>query len=344
MQGYSFPLTNHLRQQTRLAYGLIPLLNFLKQAGIDSEAFLIAADIPAFGLVDPLYTISLEKEMEVMTSALPYLTEPHAGLDLAKNYHLHNYSVIGLALRACADAAEMMALVEKFPNLVWGVCETIQQQRGDIVSLQFIAGSARLGRILLERDMGCAVALMREVLVGEFPLREVRLTFPKPQDTSVYEDFYRCPVRFAQSSCEIDVHVGVMRKKLPSADVLAKLFHEAQCAKMSEAINKPFSYSEAVRERLYRSATMPTMEQMAALLNTTTRTLQRRLVIESSRFSDLLRQIRQRRAEERLAETVLRIEDIAEELGFMDAVAFSHAFRRWTGHSPREWRTLHQES
>jgi AraC-like DNA-binding protein len=39
-----------------------------------------------------------------------------------------------------------------------------------------------------------------------------------------------------------------------------------------------------------------------------------------------------------LRETRLSVEDIAGLLGFSDAANFRHAFRRWTGKTPNDFR------
>lgn len=134
------------------------------------------------------------------------------------------------------------------------------------------------------------------------------------------------------------MHTDTYNLPLPDADPLARSFYEAQCAVMSKALRKPFSYRETTRDRLYRTTPIPSLEQMAATLNMTPRTLQRRLKDENTLFSELLLEIRQQRAQECLAESELPIERIAEALGFLDAVAFSHAFKKWNGMSPSSWR------
>ena len=74
----------------------------------------------------------------------------------------------------------------------------------------------------------------------------------------------------------------------------------------------------------------------------TPRTLQRRLKNEGTLFSDLLRDVRQQRAEDSLLEGHLSLERIAEVLGFSDAVAFGHAFKQWTGQTPGRWKAMRQ--
>ena len=70
----------------------------------------------------------------------------------------------------------------------------------------------------------------------------------------------------------------------------------------------------------------------------TSRTLRRRLEAEGAGFSELLAAVRKRLAIDYLVGTRLSTEDIAEALGFSDVVSFRHAFKRWTGLTPREYR------
>ncbi len=44
------------------------------------------------------------------------------------------------------------------------------------------------------------------------------------------------------------------------------------------------------------------------------------------------------RATELLVETDLKIEEVAEKLGFADESGFHRRFRRWTGRTPRQFR------
>jgi transcriptional regulator GlxA family with amidase domain len=53
---------------------------------------------------------------------------------------------------------------------------------------------------------------------------------------------------------------------------------------------------------------------------------------------ELLRSMRQSRAEKLLRETQLDIAAIGRDCGYPEAAAFSAAFKRWTGRSPRDFR------
>ena len=70
----------------------------------------------------------------------------------------------------------------------------------------------------------------------------------------------------------------------------------------------------------------------------TSRTLRRKLEVEGTSFTDLVASIRKALAIDYLSTTRLSTDDIATAIGFSDAVSFRHAFKRWTGKPPSEYR------
>ena len=80
------------------------------------------------------------------------------------------------------------------------------------------------------------------------------------------------------------------------------------------------------------------LEQIAESLYMTSRTLRRKLDAEGTSYSELLTRLRKALAIDYLRTTMLSTEDIALKLGFSDAVGFRHAFKRWTGKTPGDFR------
>ncbi len=75
---------------------------------------------------------------------------------------------------------------------------------------------------------------------------------------------------------------------------------------------------------------------VAAQLGLSPRTFARRLADEGLTFSRLLNRLRLDLARRYLVQEGLSISKVAWLLGYQEVGAFSHAFRRWTGKSPRE--------
>ena len=86
-------------------------------------------------------------------------------------------------------------------------------------------------------------------------------------------------------------------------------------------------------------AKRPTLSETAKQLGTTARTLRRQLALQGTSFRALADELRVQTAVRYLRETAMTNEDIAVALGFSDAANFRHAFRRWTGASPRKFKS-----
>ena len=77
---------------------------------------------------------------------------------------------------------------------------------------------------------------------------------------------------------------------------------------------------------------------MAALLEITPRTLQRRLRDEGRSFKQVLDALRRDLAPVYLADPGLSSLDIASLLGFAEQSSFTRACKEWTGHTPTQYR------
>jgi AraC-like DNA-binding protein len=84
--------------------------------------------------------------------------------------------------------------------------------------------------------------------------------------------------------------------------------------------------------------------EIASRLGLSQRTAARRLAAEGETFSSVLERLRVDLARQYLSEADLSISRIAWLLGYQEVSAFTHAFRRWTGKTPREVRAQGRHS
>ena len=81
------------------------------------------------------------------------------------------------------------------------------------------------------------------------------------------------------------------------------------------------------------------MENVADHLSVHPRMLNRKLQAEGTSFRSLLNEARFQVARQLLAGTRIGVTDIALTLGYSEPRSFTHAFQRWSGAAPSEWRT-----
>jgi AraC-like DNA-binding protein len=84
--------------------------------------------------------------------------------------------------------------------------------------------------------------------------------------------------------------------------------------------------------------------EIAQRLGVSERTLTRLLASEQCTFSEILDALRLDLAKSYLREDNLPMSEVGWLLGFQNASAFFHAFKRWTGKTPRQVRSTEVES
>jgi len=86
------------------------------------------------------------------------------------------------------------------------------------------------------------------------------------------------------------------------------------------------------------------IERVAQYLGTSPRTLQRRLANRQRTYRDFVDEVRLTWAQTLLCKTDTPVHEIAQRLGYRNPNAFSRAFRRWTGTTPRAYRAAVRQS
>ncbi|MCB1703355.1 MAG: AraC family transcriptional regulator [Halioglobus sp.] len=169
------------------------------------------------------------------------------------------------------------------------------------------------------------------------PIR-VELCRSAPCDPQPYKAFFRAPLSFdSPTSCVVFSNKW-LAQSLPTADSPSHSRFGADALNLREAM--PNSMSANVRRTLYSQFNSGPCNAgaVAELLGYHERTLHRRLQREGSSFRQLLDETRKVSSNNYLKYTNLPISKIASALGYGSTDAYDHAFKRWYGRSPRQWR------
>ena len=87
----------------------------------------------------------------------------------------------------------------------------------------------------------------------------------------------------------------------------------------------------------------PKLSVVANLVGISRRTLQRRLMMIGTTYTNLVNELRFDLADELLQNDEMKISKIATELGFVNHSGFCRAFRGWSGMTPRQYRSRMQK-
>ncbi len=207
------------------------------------------------------------------------------------------------------------------------------------LALQINAQSRRIGPLGHELMLKLAHGVGSWLIGQSIPLLQVELACPRPAHALDHRYFFPGPVRFdcdrtlmRFSAAYLDLPIRQSKRNLRK--FLARAPGDWIFDSFSEQL-----VSHRVRQYLAaRLPDLPTIEQAAAGLQSSVRTLCRRLAAEETTFQALKDELRRDVAIQRLTETPETIAQIAGDLGFDDPSAFHRAFRQWTGSTPGTYR------
>jgi AraC-like DNA-binding protein len=166
---------------------------------------------------------------------------------------------------------------------------------------------------------------------------------PPTQPTDAYK-FFNAPIRYGAEVASLVFPADVLRRAMPTAD--AGLFpilvrHADEClAKLPALDDDTLGEVRRLVASMLGNTTI-TIEDVAARMTTSVRTVQRQLQVHGQSFKHLVDDVRATMAQRHLADPQVTMTEAAFLLGYSDLSSFSRAFRRWTGTTAQEYRRAH---
>ncbi|CAB3748443.1 AraC family transcriptional regulator [Burkholderia sp. MSh2] len=319
------------------------LVDFGDERGVPHAKLLAGTGLADTQLDDPNVEVTAAQELRLTGNLLRALGRAQGlGFEAGLRYHFSAYGVWGYGLIASATGHDALALAMRFLPLTYAYTVITYREEHGMGVLNFGAPEldGDLSRFLVERDMTAAAVLLQEIASDDFALSRFTLQAARAPSLVVPPIAGAEPV-FSARANSLAFDRAFLDRPLPHANPLTVSMCEQMCAQLVDARRARLGTSEMVRQYLgATSGTAPfSLEDMARLMNTSPRTLKRRLQEEGTTFRTLLAQARGVMAETLLGDARLSLTDVAERLGFSDLSSFSQAFKRWYGVPPGVYRS-----
>lgn len=314
--------------------------------GLAIEALLAGTTLTPECLARPGSQIMLSDCATVFANLQRLLPSPALGLQLGKQLNIRSHGFLGYAVLSSRTVGEAVDLAIRYFRTRTSLLEIRLFREGDmaVIQLDERVPLGSLTPLVLDVLISLMIVCGQQLLGARFSA-EVRLAFPElPHHAELREQLgnrvsFDCAFtqfRFPRRGLQVPL-------ALPDPQLLAMA--KAQCEAELQRLQDDGGLLPEVRRvsKLHLSEPV-TLERVADILHLSPRTLRRRLAELGTSFQMILEQLRRGRAVELLLHSSLSVEQIAAELGYHDPSNFGRAFRRWTGQSPREYRTTRQLS
>jgi AraC-like DNA-binding protein len=267
----------------------------------------------------------------------------HFGLLLGQHTSCSSLGIVGFMMRFAPTVGESLHTLVRHLELHDQGGVPLINSRGDLSSLGYAIYQTGVDAADQIYDLSVAFAccIMRDLCGQQWNPYQVLLSRRPPAQQALYEQFFQAPLRFGAEQNAVLFPTQWLEHPLTSADPL--LFRHLEQEAHELHIYETMSTTGKVRRLLRKSLADGkfTSPEIARDLYIHERTLHRRLREEGTCYRCELQNIRLEMARQLLAETNMPLSTIAKTLGYADTSAFVRSFKRWTGHTPVQWRSLH---
>jgi AraC-like DNA-binding protein len=326
-----------------LMYGLD---DYLRERGADPGPILGRAWLAAGDLTDPERRVPLVSFLRLLELCAEALGDPHFGLRFGTQYDPRHAGVVGnLALASRTVGRALQTIGRYLPTMVDSAVYRLEIEGGTAFSYSYYIDPLMM-TYRQKNDWGVAFVcnVIRQGL-GEPDWAPAEVVLPElPAESAAARrermSLLRATVRSGHAWAGIRFDAAVLERPMKTANAtierLMRHYGDLQLAGLQTERDE--------LERLRRSIAQlvvegdSSVERLAQSLGWSVRTLQRRLAARGLNYSDLLAQVRKTLALNLLENPSLGIAQIAYVLGYSEVSTFNHAFRRWLGQPPREYR------
>jgi AraC-like DNA-binding protein len=146
-------------------------------------------------------------------------------------------------------------------------------------------------------------------------------------------------VRFGQPVNQLVFDAAQLDWPLRMSDRASLRLAQDQCERALGALEHDGSIVARTRSLVARKeGGARSVEEVAALMHVSPRTLKRHLAAHGVTYSSLAESELREKAILLLQTSDLSLEEVAERIGYSDVANFTRAFRRWTGRTPARYR------
>ena len=321
---------------SRLAYARA------RASGIEVELLLKKAGLTDQQIIDPFTRIIVRRQIRFLDLVADALQDELLGFHLAQALEFRGFGLLyyvaassetignalGRVARCCSITNEAVSL-QYFGN---PQCK---------IGARYVGVSRHLDRHQIEFIVTWLLQVCRHLTGQRVVPTSVRFAHYRSGANPEFDAYFGSHVEFAASADELTFPGAANDMRIVSADPYLNKLLVAHCKEaLSRRPSKQGPFRAAVENAIVPLLPhgKPHAAEIAKKLGLSQRTSARRLSSEGLSFSQVLEDLRSDLAKQYLLNQGLSVSRTAWLLGYQEVSAFTHAFKRWTGKTPREMR------
>ena len=286
--------------------------------------------------------LPLDEWIAMFDIATRALKDPDLALKAGASVKTKHLGALAGVLMSCTTFQEMAEQMARYIRLLGEIGQPTLDRRGNEVHVAWTWPYPQPPPASLAQFMQATrVTYARWLLNRPDFTVDAHFHFARPRDTRTYKALFGGRLHFAQPASKLVFPAEYLEAPIVSAagaDAQRRAEFEAQSVLRDLGGETDFMRQLKVVISQALGLGQANLRGIAAALELSPRSLQRRLDEHGQSFRTVLDEVRAARAKAYLQNPALPLAQIAFLLGYTEQSTFQAAFRRWTGLAPGRWR------
>jgi len=264
------------------------------------------------------------------------------GLAMGKRTNITSHGTLGYAVLSSPSYEDGFRVFQNYLKLRINFLQLDLNFTEDTLQFSFTLTEETtpyISRFYYEAAIAGTRAFISQFLKEKPFTASYEFNYPDPGYPSLYQKHLGSEVTFNCLSCSLKINrsyfIGRTGFENPSIYAISK----QQCETELAQYEKAQCIVSKINSVLYGSPLLlPPQDQIADQLSMSIRTLRRKLNDAGTTYQEILDSVKESLAKKYLCESQWTIREIANMLGYSEPNNFKRAFKRWTTHSPYEYR------
>ena len=277
-------------------------------------------------------------------------SDPAFGLHVGLQARLSTYPFYGLVVCACTTLRGAFVQTRRYEGLAHDLGRSRLDERGGVATYFWDTPwlsrcTPAEARHLCDSVLAGILTFVSWLAHERLPVHEIGLPYPEPDAAirAAHAQVFGPAVVYGVPAAYGRFDAALLDRPVPNADgsmlkVLQRHADGLLAARLRET-SEPRIVTDVRREVAAQLANdRARIDDVAATLALSTRTLQRKLAEAGTNFQAVHDAARQALAEELLRDSQLNLTDVAFMLGYREQSSFNRACREWFGNTPARTR------
>jgi AraC-like DNA-binding protein len=317
-----------------------------RKAKIELAPLLKEAGLTGQQIEDQDSRITVRAQIKFLNVVASALQDPLLGFHIAQSADLRELGLLYYVAASSETLGEVLQRAARYSSTANEGLSLKYRVGPDIsIELGYVGVARHLDRQQIECFMTVLLRLCRQLSGIRLVPNRLRLVHRSDNERSEFAAYFGGNVEFSAGVDELTFAQKTRDLVVVSADRYLNRLLVASC---EEALSRRPAFQGSFRSAV-ENAIVPLLPhgkarvpEIARRLGLSQRTCARRLSSEGLTFSRILDALRSDLARQYLADQDLSISRIAWLLGYREVSALTHAFKRWTGQTPRAARSQRQ--